>query len=238
MASPASSSTSVSPSTSSDSSSPAKRLSAAKRRTEDAAMLLTPPLSVNGDDMGDDRHQQQPSDSDAPQAAKVPAFYNDANMDLLTFLVAEILECLTAHNDLIPLNPTAITRFHSRRAPSISILDYLRRIVRHAAVDRSCLLSVLVYMDRVCARPSIRFNLSSLTIHRFLIAAITISSKAHFDHFYSNRVYADIGGVPLKELNALEMELAFMLDWDMIASGERMQEYYVNMVRRHSNLSF
>ncbi|KAJ3091159.1 hypothetical protein HDU96_003132 [Phlyctochytrium bullatum] len=167
----------------------------------------------------------------------VPDFYNDADMDLLTFLVAEILERLTAHNDQIPLTASTITRFHSRRPAPISILDYLRRIVRHAHLDRSCLLSLLVYMDRVCTHQK-RFTVSSLTVHRFIIAAVTVSSKAHFDLFYSNKVYAEIGGVPLKELNALEMDLVFMMGWELMAGVERMQEYYVNMVRRHPNLVF
>ncbi|KAJ3093144.1 hypothetical protein HDU96_002511 [Phlyctochytrium bullatum] len=168
---------------------------------------------------------------------KKKAFYNDADINVLIFLVAEILDRLTAHNDRIPLDPTHVTRFHSRRAPTITVIDYLRRLVRYGNLSRSTLLALLLYMDRACARCP-RFVISSLTVHRFVIAAVTVACKANSDAYYSNRIYADLGGIPLRELNALELELVFMLDWGVGVTSERLQAYYVNLVARHPGFYF
>ncbi|KAI8841263.1 cyclin-domain-containing protein, partial [Chytridium lagenaria] len=160
------------------------------------------------------------------------ALYHQAPMDLLTLLVSDLLTRLTSHNDTIPLHPTQITRFHSRRPASISITAYLQRIITHAHLTPFHLLSLLIYTDRIAKT----LTLSSLTVHRFLCTAVAITSKTHFDVFYSNKVYAEIGGLPIVELNALEMELCFMLNWDLLADEGKMQRYYTSMVKRHPNL--
>ena len=78
----------------------------------------------------------------------------------LTPPTADMLQRLIEHNDRIPLSPYAIgslpssivllttrlssealTRFHSRTAPNISVLDYLRRIVQYTKVE-VCLLQI------------------------------------------------------------------------------------------------
>ena len=68
------------------------------------------------------------------------------------------------------------------------------------------------YVDRVCeARPD--FTISSLTVHRFVIAAVACGSKALSDSFCTNTRYARVGGVSLVEMNLLERELLSAVDW-------------------------
>ena len=159
-----------------------------------------------------------------------------------------MLERLMAHNDLIPLLPYAVflqlaaclslsseslTRFHSRSAPVISVLDYLRRIVRftnvevslycfsawpaHTAAQKSCLLVTLHYIDQICSRTPL-FTLSSLTCHRFIIASITVSSKGLCDTFCTNSLYAKVGGISVTELDVLEREFLEKIDWRLMVS--------------------
>ncbi|KAK0476627.1 cyclin-domain-containing protein [Armillaria novae-zelandiae] len=128
-----------------------------------------------------------------------------------------MLERLMAHNDRIALLPQALTRFHSRSAPSISVGDYLRRITRFINVERSCLLVSLCYIDAICARHPL-FTLSSLTCHRFLITAIAVASKCLCDSFCTNALYARVGGISLTELNILEREFLHMIDWRLMVS--------------------
>jgi hypothetical protein len=67
-------------------------------------------------------------------------------------------------------------------------------------------------IDQICARrPS--FNISSLSVHRFIIASITILSKAFCDAFSPNPLFAKVGGVSLIELNLLEREFLSAMDW-------------------------
>ncbi|KAJ7039220.1 cyclin-domain-containing protein [Mycena alexandri] len=154
-------------------------------------------------------------------------------IDSLVLLIADMLERLMAHNDLIPLLPESLTRFHSRSAPGITVLDYLRRIVRFTNVEKSCLLITLHYIDQICARMPL-FTLSSLTCHRFIIASITVSSKGLCDTFCTNSLYAKVGGISVTELNILEREFLEKIDWRLMCTREVLQEYYVNLVRTHS----
>jgi len=167
----------------------------------------------------------------------LPAAFEQTDIDILASLIDDMLERLITHNDRIPLLPESLTRFHSRSAPGISVLDYLRRIVRFTKVEKSCLLLLLHYVDQICARMP-HFTLSSLTCHRFIIASITVCSKGLCDTFCTNSLYARVGGIPVSELNVLEREFLHMIDWRLTCTPEVLQEYYVNLVRTDSSGRF
>lgn len=167
----------------------------------------------------------------------LPATFEVAEIDSLALLIANMLERLIAHNDKIPLLPESLTRFHSRAVPNISILDYLRRIIKWTKVEKSCLLLTLHYVDQICARIPL-FTLSSLTCHRFIIASITVCSKGLCDSFCTNALYARVGGIPVPELNVLEREFLRAIDWRLMCTREVLQEYYINLIRTDSSGRF
>ncbi|OAD75910.1 cyclin, partial [Phycomyces blakesleeanus NRRL 1555(-)] len=146
--------------------------------------------------------------------------------------LADMLGRLISHNDLIPLTPSNLTRFHSRTPPNISLSDYLRRIVKYTSAEKSCLLILLIYIDRICESHP-HFTISSLTVHRFLITAVTVSSKALCDSYCTNSHYAKVGGLSTQELNALELEFLALIDWHLASSGLILQQYYANLVQQH-----
>ncbi|KAL4253517.1 Cyclin PHO80-like protein [Abortiporus biennis] len=174
---------------------------------------------------------------ESPSRVELPTGYEDVDIYILADLIGDMMERLLAHNDKIPLSPEALTRFHSRSAPGISIIDYLRRIVKFTNVEKTCLLITLHYIDQICARIPL-FTLSSLTAHRFVITSIAISSKALSDAIRPNTLYAKVGGIPVSELNTLEREFLRMIDWRLTCTREVLQEYYVNLVRTHSKGSY
>ena len=73
--------------------------------------------------------------SSASAKIELPRAFELADIDHLVILIADMISRLIAHNDQIPLSPEALTRFHSRSPPAISVLDYLRRIVKYANVE-------------------------------------------------------------------------------------------------------
>lgn len=76
------------------------------------------------------------------------------------------------------------------------------------------LLSLLAYIDITCQHlPT--FTLSSLTVHRFLIAGVCAGSKAQCDVFCTNAHYAKVGGIKVQELNALEREFLKVTQWNL-----------------------
>ena len=83
--------------------------------------------------------------------------------------------------------------------------------------QKSCLLVVLCYIDRICARKPL-FTLSSLTCHRFVITSIAVASKGLCDLFCTNSLYAKVGGISVTELNVLEREFLAAIDWQLMVS--------------------
>ncbi|KAL1922400.1 uncharacterized protein VTP21DRAFT_9939 [Calcarisporiella thermophila] len=163
---------------------------------------------------------------------EVPEYFHECDINYLTHMISDMLGRLTSHNDQIPLTPAMLTRFHSRAPPSISVYDYLRRIVKYTSIERACLLLLLVYIDRICERNK-SFTISSLTVHRFLITAATVGAKALCDSYCTNTHYARVGGISMGELNTLELEFVTLIDWRLSCPGRLLQQYYVNLVKQH-----
>lgn len=137
--------------------------------------------------------------------------YREADT-FVTFSIASMLDRLISHNDRIPLTPTSLTRFHSRAPPTINIVDYLTRIERYTNVEAAVLLILLPYVDKVCSRWT-TFTVNSLSVHRFVIAGVSVGSKALSDSFCTNGRYARVGGVSLAEMCLLEKEFCEAIDW-------------------------
>ncbi|KAL0074894.1 cyclin [Phycomyces blakesleeanus] len=141
---------------------------------------------------------------------------------LMANIVANLLESIVTANDLLPC--TDITHFHSRAVPNINIRAYLLRILKFTPFTNEVFLSLLVYFDRI-SRIEKNFTVSSLNIHRLLITSIVVASKFTSDVFYPNARYAKVGGLPLCELNQLELEFLFLCNFELLVRLEDMQDY-------------
>lgn len=170
---------------------------------------------------------------DAPPVRMMPLRYETCNTRDLVVLIASMLMELIRYNDAIPLRDGQLTRFHSRAPPGISVLDYLQRLTTHATLSPPILLSVVYYIDRLCAiYPA--FTISSLTVHRFLITSATVASKGLSDSFWTNKTYARVGGVSMKELALLELEFLMRMDWRIVPKPEVLVDYYKSLIGRNS----
>ncbi|KAG8526320.1 uncharacterized protein KY384_000313 [Bacidia gigantensis] len=166
-----------------------------------------------------------------PAVKVMPARYEACDTKDLVVLISNMLLELIRHNDEIPLQDGRLTRFHSRAPPGISVKDYLQRLTTHATLPPPILLSMVYYIDRLCALyPA--FTISSLTVHRFLITAATVASKGLSDSFWTNNTYARVGGVSLKELALLELEFLWRVEWRIVPKPEVLEDYYRSLVER------
>jgi hypothetical protein len=118
-----------------------------------------------------------------------------------------------------------------RAPPAISVKDYLFRLIVHATLSPPILLSMVFYVDKLCTMYS-AFTISSLTVHRFLITAATVAAKGLSDSFWTNSLYAKVGGVSLRELALLELEFLRQLDWRIVPKPETLVDYYRGLVER------
>lgn len=118
-----------------------------------------------------------------------------------------------------------------RTAPGISVLDYLHRLAKHATLIPPLLLSMVYYIDRLCALYS-DFTINTLTVHRFLITAATVAGKGLSDSFWNNSFYARVGGVKVAELKLLELEFLYRVDWKIVPNPEVLVAYYKGLIER------
>ncbi|KAI9897877.1 hypothetical protein N3K66_007733 [Trichothecium roseum] len=78
--------------------------------------------------------------------------------------------------------------------------------------------------------PSTYFVVDSFNIHRLIIAGVTCSSKFFSDVFYTNSRYAKVGGLPLAELNHLELQFLVLNDFRLSIPVEDLEAYATMLV--------
>ena len=203
-----------------------------KRSTSDLARL---PLHTHDGSSEVADSDESPSSKRAqpskPSIRLMPLQYETCNPKDLVIIISSMLMELVRYNDSIPLRDGQLTRFHSRAPPGISVLDYLQRLTTHATLSPPILLSMVYYIDKLCALyPA--FTISSLTVHRFLITSATVASKGLSDSFWTNKTYAKVGGVSLKELALLELEFLWRVEWRIVPKPEVLIDYYKSLVER------
>ncbi|KAH3667315.1 hypothetical protein OGAPHI_002964 [Ogataea philodendri] len=163
-----------------------------------AAIVIPPPPTTTS-------VQHSPA---LPPRRTLPLRFIDCPKDDLIVIISRMLSSLISINDkqISPdINHQSLTRFHSRSPPQISLYSYLSRLSHYSSLENSVLITSIYYIDLLSmCYPT--FAVSSLTVHRFLLTATTVASKALCDSFCSNSHYAKVGGVNLMELNVLETE--------------------------------
>ncbi|PLB36616.1 putative cyclin-dependent protein kinase complex component [Aspergillus candidus] len=74
------------------------------------------------------------------------------------------------------------------------------------------------------------FVVDSFNIHRLVIAGVTCASKFFSDVFYTNSRYAKVGGLPLLELNHLELQFLLLNDFRLSIPVEELEAYGTMLV--------
>ncbi|KAJ2978805.1 hypothetical protein NUW58_g7379 [Xylaria curta] len=78
--------------------------------------------------------------------------------------------------------------------------------------------------------PATYFVVDSFNIHRLIIAGVTCASKFFSDVFYTNSRYAKVGGLPLAELNHLELQFLLLNDFRLCVPVEDLEAYATMLV--------
>ncbi|KAH8547839.1 cyclin-domain-containing protein [Umbelopsis sp. PMI_123] len=168
----------------------------------------------------------------------------DVTIEALALLLTKIT---TANDKLIanerqeyhsthkrPSSQTRSACFHARSVPSIGILPYLQRINRYCPAANEVFLSLLIYFDRM-AQSAVNMRIDSFNIHRLIISGVTVASKLFSDTFFTNTRYAKVGGLPVAELNNLELEFLHLNNFDIYISVEELQEYGDQLLKHWDN---
>jgi hypothetical protein len=152
-------------------------------------------------------------------------------------VLAAVLERLVNSNAQSPTIPNnnsnncsgaEVTKFHALKAPGISIKQYLERIHKYASCSTECFVLALIYIDRLIQNSN--FRLSELNVHRVIITAILLAAKFFDDAYYNNAYYAKVGGVLVSEMNGLEVEFLFRINFSLHVKPDVFAKYQEELV--------
>ncbi|TVU19293.1 hypothetical protein EJB05_35433 [Eragrostis curvula] len=119
------------------------------------------------------------------------------------------------------------TIFHGHRVPDLSIKLYAERIFKYAQCSPSCFVLGLIYMERYLQQPNI--YMTSLSVHRLLITSVVVAAKFIDDGFFNNAYYGKVGGISTREMNRLELDLLFSLDFRLKVNLETFRSYCLQL---------
>lgn len=144
-------------------------------------------------------------------------------------VLSAVLERLVAvNNNLVKVGPSHVTKFHALKPPSISILHYLERINKYASCSTECFILALIYIDRMIQRNS--FHLTDLNVHRVVVTSVLLAAKFFDDAYYNNAYYAKVGGVLVAEMNSLEVEFLFRINFSLHVSPDVFKKYHAELI--------
>lgn len=120
-----------------------------------------------------------------------------------------------------------VTIYHGIKAPTLSIRQYIERIFKYSKCSPSCFVVAYIYMDKFIQATNC--YLTSLNVHRLLIACVLVATKFIEDVSYNNAYFAKVGGVSIAEMNKLEMKLLRSLDYRLHVTLELFDQYCLQL---------
>ncbi|KAJ1920809.1 cyclin-like protein interacting with PHO85 [Mycoemilia scoparia] len=164
--------------------------------------------------------------------------------------VASYLEKCTGYNEgfnaqaLCPekhVQETSLTLFHARTIPTIHLFYYLSRILKYCPCQNEVFISLVIHFRNIiskCRRKGIAFNIDAYSVHRLIIVGVTVASKWFSDMFFTNTRYARVGGLPVDELNSLEVLFLSLLDFKITIPISELQRVGEEIFEdRHPDIS-
>ncbi|KAF2709189.1 cyclin [Pleomassaria siparia CBS 279.74] len=164
------------------------------------------------------------------------------SQDMISYLAqkaSQVIRCEPAKhlNKSLPPTPPASPPQHTpslREASLPSIEQFITSLVERSHVQVPTLMSSLVYLERLKSRlPPVAKGMRC-TVHRIFLAALILAAKNLNDSSPKNKHWArytsvrgfDNFGFSITEVNLMEKQLLFLLDWDLNIST---QDLYLHL---------
>jgi hypothetical protein len=123
--------------------------------------------------------------------------------------------------DKIYLNSNFTIRFPY----SISFDKYVERFMKFAFVDNEYLIGIYIYFQRL---KKLNYFFTEDNIHKLFAAFAIIFSKTFSDEFLCMSTYSRISGIPRKDLFLLELDVLFILEWNIMIEKEEFTKILRN----------
>ena len=140
---------------------------------------------------------------------------------IISELLTDICEEDRANNDS---KLTLLKPFISKKIPSISLNDYIERLLKYGKTFNEIIIIILIYLDTISAKHKI--NLNYYNIHKLIFGAFIVAIKFHEDEYYSMNYYSKLGGISKKEAINLEYEFMNLIDFKLFVNQQLYDKYY------------
>ena len=152
----------------------------------------------------------------------------EEKMSKLEMNIVEILSQISSQNANVEYNPD--DPFSKKTASKVTLQHYFHRIKKYAKIEKSTLIIILIYADRICTNSGIILNPHN--IHKIILGCLLLAIKYNEDVYFTNEHYAKVGGVSIEELNNLEY-FSIQLNFDLFIS-EDIYKKYLNYISSYS----
>ncbi|KAF3923784.1 hypothetical protein AA313_de0205523 [Arthrobotrys entomopaga] len=179
------------------------------------------------------------------EAALAEFIQRPVSQDMISHLARkaiEVIRCDIGPEDIPtpPSTPPKVYNSNSIGQPLLPDLEtFINSIVQRSHVQVSTLMTTLVYLARLRKRlPPVAKGMRC-TVHRIFLASLILSAKNLNDSSPKNKHWArytsvrgfDGFGFSLTEVNLMEKQLLFLLDWDLNISVEDLYEHLEPFLR-------
>ena len=154
----------------------------------------------------------------------------EEQLNKLELSISTILTEISGQNSNIEYNPD--DPFSTATPPNVKLQYFFSRIKKYAKIEKSTLIIILIYADRMCTNSGIILN--PYNIHRIILGCLLLAIKYNEDVYFTNIHYAKVGGISLQELNILENFSFKFLDFNLYVSDEIYNKYF-NYISNYSS---
>lgn len=134
----------------------------------------------------------------------------------------------TPTKDSLVRQQAAISRrFFLKTTPPFTLTEYLMRLHTYCPHSPAVYLAAAAYIHRLAVVEGL-VPCTAKTIHRLTLTSIRIASKALEDNKWTQDRIAKVGGVSRKELRSLEINLCYLLDFELfVREGEMRRTMFL-----------
>ena len=112
--------------------------------------------------------------------------------------------------------------FTFKMRPSISLFEYLQRILKYIKIELSTLIIAMIYIDRISKE---KVFLNEYNIHRIMLISIYMAYIYNEDCVYDNTYLALVSGLSKADMMTLQEDFLDLIEFNLFVSEEVFERY-------------